>query len=72
MTIESPVWMPRGSKFWKCQRAIRAAERAAYLHVAADNDVVGRIPDDLVLELLPSLERLFDQDLRAQTQTLGA
>jgi hypothetical protein len=76
MTMESPVWVPRGSKF--CDSLQRQPlvfcgpeDTATHLHVAADDDVVCGITDDLVLELLPSLETLLDQDLRAETETLG-
>lgn len=43
----------------------------AYLHVAADDDVVGGVADNLVLELLPALERLLDQDLGRERERLG-
>lgn len=43
-------------------------ERVKVLHVAHRNAVVVGVPDDLVLQLLPALERLLDQDLRRQRQ----
>jgi len=43
----------------------------AHLHVTADDDVVGSITNDLVLELLPSLERFLDQNLRGKREGLG-
>lgn len=33
---------------------------------------VGGISDNLILDFLPSLQTLLDQDLRAQTERLGA
>ena len=37
----------------------------------ANDDVVGSITNDLVLELLPSLETLLDENLGTETETLG-
>ena len=38
-------------------------ERVKVLHVADSNAVVCSITNDLILDLLPALERLFDQNL---------
>lgn len=40
-------------------------------HVAANDGVIGGIPNDLVLNFLPSLEGLFNQDLGTQTEGFG-
>lgn len=40
------------------------SERVKVLHVANSDTVVGRITHDLILNFLPALERLLDQDLR--------
>lgn len=67
--------VPRGSKF--CNR--KASQRCAHLlnpsntthlHVAANDDVIRRITNDLVLELLPSLETLLNQHLRREGEGL--
>jgi hypothetical protein len=47
------------------------AERVKVLHVAADDRVVGGVADDLVLDLLPALERLLNQDLGREGERLG-
>ncbi|ROV99906.1 hypothetical protein VMCG_06224 [Cytospora schulzeri] len=44
------------------------SERVEVLHVADSNAVVVGVPDNLVLDLLPALERLLDQNLRGQRQ----
>ena len=38
------------------------------LHVADCDTVVGGIPDDFILDLLPALERLLNQNLRGKSQ----
>jgi hypothetical protein len=78
ITIESPVCVPRGSKFcgngrWRVsiERKREWRGNATHLHVAANDNVVGGVTDNLVLELLPSLERLLDEDLRGEGERFG-
>mmetsp|Transcript_12244 Transcript_12244/g.26463 ORF Transcript_12244/g.26463 Transcript_12244/m.26463 type:complete len:392 (+) Transcript_12244:464-1639(+) len=46
------------------------AERVEVLHVAHSDAVVGRVANDLVLDLLPALHRTLDQDLRRARECL--
>ena len=48
------------------------AERVEVLHVAHGDAVVGDVAHDLVLDLLPALERLLDEDLRRRREGLDA
>ncbi|GKT75685.1 hypothetical protein ColTof4_08108 [Colletotrichum tofieldiae] len=48
------------------------AQGIEVLHVANSNAVVVRVTDDLILNLLPALQRLLDQDLGRQSQGAGS
>ena len=47
------------------------AERVEVFHVADGDTVVSGIADDLIFGLLPALERLFNENLRRQSQRAG-
>ena len=48
------------------------SERVKVLHVAADDGVIGGVSHDLVLDLLPSLQTLLNEDLRGEGEGLGS
>ena len=50
----------------------RCVTLPTYLHVADSNAVVAAVAHDLVLDLLPALHALLDQDLRAGRERLSA
>jgi len=84
--MESPVWIPRGSKFFKrCVRmstkktkkkkkeiARRMKACGSYLHVAHGDAVVINVTDHLVLDFLPPLEGFLNENLGRNCEGLLA
>jgi hypothetical protein len=70
--MESPVWIPSGSKFYTSQLKILKGAFNTHLHVTNCDTIVSAVSDDLVLDLLPTLHTLLNEHLGTDGESLVA
>lgn len=66
MTIESPVWIPSGSKFldWRQKIDHEGQGNRTHLHITDRDAIISAIAYNLILNFLPPLHTLLNQHLR--------
>jgi hypothetical protein len=70
-TMESPVWVPRGSKFSMLQQMMVFLEDTSNEQIMIwreMNTYIRSIPNHFVFQLLPPFHATLYKDLRAQTE----